>query len=135
MKALEAVVVSQAVDASTEAVYAFASQMDKLPLWASGLAKGIEQRDGKWIADSPMGEVIVEMAPENSFGVLDHDVTLPNGVSVHNSFRVTPCGDGSLLTFVVLRTAGASQEALDADVAHVRRDLFALKHLLERRAP
>lgn len=131
----EAVVVSQAVDVSADEVYAFARRMDNLPLWASGLAKGIEQRDGKWFADSPMGQVEVEMAPANSFGVLDHDVTLPNGVSVHNAFRVTPCGDGSLLTFVVLRSGGVSQEDFDADVAHVRRDLAALKQLLEQRAP
>ena len=100
----EAVVVSQAVDAPADRVYALARQMDKLPLWASGLARGIAQRDGEWFADSPMGEVKVAMAPVNAFGVLDHDVTLPNGVSVHNAFRVTPCGEGSsLLCFVVVR--------------------------------
>ncbi|WP_221885663.1 SRPBCC family protein [Variovorax sp. MHTC-1] len=130
----EAMVVSQAVDVSAEAVYAFARQMENLPLWASGLAKGIEQRGGEWFADSPMGQVKVTMAPANSFGVLDHDVTLPDGVSVHNAFRVTPCGNGSLLTFVVLRSAGASQESFDADVAHVRQDLLALKQQLEQQA-
>jgi hypothetical protein len=127
-------VVSQTVDVSAEVAYAFASRMENLPLWASGLAKGIDQRDGKWFADSPMGEVEVAMVPANPFGVLDHDVTLPHGVSVHNAFRVTPCGEGCLLTFVVPRLAGVSQESFDADIAHVRRDLAALKELLEQRA-
>ena len=131
---LEAVVVAQTVDVSARLAYAFASRMDRLPLWASGLAKGIEQRDGKWFADSPMGEVEIQMACANAFGVLDHDVTLPNGTQVHNAFRVTPCGEGSLLTFVVLRLPGISQQAFDADVAHVRRDLAALKDLLEQTA-
>jgi hypothetical protein len=130
----KAVVVSQAVGVSAEAAYAFASRMENLPLWASGLAKGIDQRDGKWFADSPMGEVEVAMVPVNPFGVLDHDVTLPNGVSVHNAFRVTPCGEGCLLSFVVPRLAGVSQESFDADIALVRRDLAALKELLEQRA-
>lgn len=129
----EALVVSQAVDAPAQAVYAFASRMDKLPQWASGLATGIAQRGDAWFANSPMGEVRVQMAPTNGFGVLDHDVTLPDGVTVHNAFRVTPCGDGSLLSFVVLRSAGVSQESFDADVAHVRRDLLALKQILEQR--
>ena len=132
MALFEAMVVSQTVDVSADVVYAFARQMENLPLWASGLAKGIEQRDGGWFADSPMGQVKVTMAPANSFGVLDHDVTLPDGVSVHNALRVTPCGDGSVLTFVVLRSAGASQKSFDADVAHVRQDLLALKQLLEQ---
>lgn len=128
----EALVVAQPVDVPADVVYAFARQMENLPLWASGLAKGIEQRGGAWFADSPMGEVQVAMAPANPFGVLDHDVTLPDGSRVHNAFRVTPCGDGSLLSFVVLRSAGTSQKNFDADVAHVRADLLALKQLLER---
>ena len=129
----EAAIVSQAVDAPADVVYALARQMDKLPLWAAGLAKGITQRDGEWFADSPMGEVKVAMAPANAFGVLDHDVTLPNGVCVYNAFRVTPCGEGrSLLSFVVLRPPDASAQSFEADLAHVRQDLAALKQLVER---
>jgi hypothetical protein len=127
----EAQVVSQALDVPAKVVYDFARQMDKLPQWASGLAKGIAQRDGAWYADSPMGEIKLTMAPANPFGVLDHDVQLPDGTTVHNAFRVTPCGDGSLLTFVVLRLPGVAQKDFDADVAHVRKDLATLKKLLE----
>lgn len=130
----DAVVVSQRVDASAEAVYAFASQMENLPLWASGLADGIEKRGDEWFANSPMGAVKVRMAPVNSFGVLDHDVTLPDGLTVHNALRVTPIGEGSLLTFVVLRLEGVSQDSIDADVAHVRRDLATLSRRLSRSA-
>jgi len=126
--------VSQTVGVSAEVAYAFASRMDNLPLWASGLAKGIAQRDEKWFADSPMGEVEVVMVPANSFGVLDHDVTLPNGVIIHNAFRVTPCGEGCLLSFVVPRLAGVSQDSFESDIAHVQRDLATLKELLEQRA-
>ena len=128
----DARVVRQPIDVPAEVVYAFVRQMEKLPLWASGLARGIEQRNGAWFADSPMGEVQVAMAPVNPFGVLDHDVTLPDGTTVHNALRVTPRGNGSLLSFVVLRAPGASQENFDADVAHVRADLLALKQLLEQ---
>lgn len=128
----DATVVSQTVDATAAVVYDFARQMENLPRWASGLASGIRQRGGEWFADSPMGEVKVAMAPPNPFGVLDHDVTLPDGVSVHNAFRVTPAGDGSLLTFVVLRLAGTSRQSFDADIAHVRQDLSSLKQLIEQ---
>lgn len=133
MTALQAVVVSQPVDAPADQVYAYARRMENLPCWASGLAAGVTQRDGRWFAQSPMGEVAVEMAPENAFGVMDHDVTLPDGTTVHNAFRVTPCGDGSLLSFVVLRLDGVAQQHFEADVAHVRRDLQALRDLLEAR--
>ena len=132
----EALVVSQPVAVAAPTVYDFAHRMQNLPLWASGLATGIEQRDGQWFTDSPMGKVQVTMAPINPYGVLDHDVTLPDGTTVHNAFRVTPCGDkASLLSFVVLRLAGVSQADFDADVAHVRKDLATLQQLLERQAP
>ena len=124
---LESRVVSETVSAPAEAVYAFARKMENLPRWASGLASGIEQRDGEWFTDSPMGKVKVVMAAENRYGVLDHEVTLPNGVSVHNALRVTPAGDGCVLTFVVLRMPGTTPSAFEADVAHVQRDLETLR--------
>lgn len=130
----EARVVSQPVAVAANTLYEFARQLENLPLWASGLATGIEQCDGQWFTDSPMGRVQVAMAPHNPFGVLDHDVTLPDGTTVHNAFRVTPCGEGaSLLSFVVLRLEGVGQANFEADVAHVRKDLAALKQLLEAR--
>jgi uncharacterized membrane protein len=129
----EARVVSQSVDVPAHEVYRFASQMENLPQWASGLAAGIEHDGNAWFAQSPMGRVRIEMAATNTSGVLDHDVTLPDGTRVHNALRVTPCGPGSLLTFVVLRLPGVAQDAFEADVAHVQSDLLALKTLLEGR--
>ena len=128
----EAEVVNQAVDAPAPAVYDFAVQMENLPRWASGLSSGISQRDGCWFAQSPMGEVEVKMAARNSFGVLDHQVTLPDGSSVHNALRVTPAGSGSVLSFVVLRLPGTKDDVFAADVAHVRKALKALAQLMAR---
>lgn len=71
------------------------------------------------------------MARKNAYGVLDHEVTLPDGTVVHNAFRMSPCGDGCLMTFIVLRLPGVDVDAFSADVAYVRRDLRALKKLLE----
>jgi hypothetical protein len=91
----------------------------------------VHEIDGQWFADSPMGRVGVVMAPENAFGVLDHDVLLPDGTRAHNAFRVVPAGTGCVFSFVLLRTAGASRESFEADAAHVLRDLEALKRILE----
>ena len=130
---LEAQVVTEPTQVDARTVYEFASQMQNLPEWASGLSSGIAQRGGRWIAQSPMGEVSVAMAAKNPFGVMDHDVTLPDGTTVHNAFRVTPAGSGSVLSFVVLRMPGTSQDAFEADLAHVRKDLKTLRQILEAR--
>jgi hypothetical protein len=128
----ESRVVTQSVDVPRDVVYEFARTMENLPLWASGLASGISQENGVWFTQSPMGRVKVAMAPRNGFGVLDHDVSLPNGVTVHNAFRVTPAGEGCVLSFVVLRLPEVTAEAFEKDVAHVASDLSALKKLLEQ---
>lgn len=132
MDVLGAKVVSETVAAAPDAVYEFARKMDNLPQWASGVASGIERDGSDWYSQSPMGRVKVDMAPVNEFRVLDHDVTLPDGNIVHNAFRVTPAGKGSVLTFVVLQMPGMSADDLSRDAAHVAADLLALKRLLER---
>ena len=60
------------IEAAPEVVYEFAADPHGWRQWAAGLAEGGLRRtaDG-WVADSPMGEVTVEFAPPNEFGVLD----------------------------------------------------------------
>lgn len=117
-----------------QVVYEFTRQPVHLPQWASGLAAGIVEDRGRWFAESPMGRVQVEMAPDNAYGVLDHDVTLPDGTRFHNPMRAVPNGDGCELTFTVLRAEGVDTAAFERDCAHVERDLQALKRLMESRA-
>jgi hypothetical protein len=115
-------------------VYAFASDPRNLPRWAAGLARSEIKRDGdEWIADAPFGRVRVKFAPQNSFGVMDHDVTLDSGVTVHNPMRVVPNGEGSEFVFTLLRRPGMTDAELARDKAAVERDLQTLKDLLERR--
>lgn len=133
VQAPEARVVHETIAAPANEVYAFARNMENLPRWASGLASGIQQVDGEWLAQSPMGRVKVTMAPFNDLGILDHDVTPPDGVTVHNAFRVTPAGDASVLAFVVVRRAGMSSRDFRNDAASVARDLRTLKAILEGR--
>lgn len=78
-----------------------------------------------------MGRVRVRFAERNGLGVLDHDVTLESGKSVHNPMRVMPHAGGSEVVFVLFRQSGVTDAELDADAAIVTRDLHALKHLLE----
>jgi hypothetical protein len=113
-------------------VYAFAVEPSNLPKWASGLAGGIRQVDGEWVADSPMGEVRVAFAPRNALGVLDHDVTLPTGDTVHNPVRVLPNAAGSEVVFTLFQLPGVADDKLDEDARTVTQDLQTLKKVLER---
>lgn len=127
--------VSVSIARSADEVYRFASVIDRWPEWAHGIGKSV-RREGEgtadaWIAKGPLGEVKVRFAPANPYGVLDHDVTLPDGRKFHNAFRIIPNGAGSEAVFSVLRQAGATDEAFREDWQAVEKDLYTLKKLIE----
>lgn len=124
--------VSIAIARAPTDVYAFACEPANLPQWAAGLAGGIAEVDGAWIADSPMGKVTVRFVPRNAHGVLDHEVVLPSGTVVYNPLRVVPNDAGSEVVFTLFRRPDASDDDFAADADAVARDLAALKALLER---
>jgi hypothetical protein len=114
-------------------VYQFASDPRNLPRWATGLARSEVRREGdEWIADAPFGKVRVRFAQRNSFGVMDHDVTLESGVTIQNPMRVVPNAEGSEFLFTLIRQPGMSDEQFARDKAAVEKDLKTLKDLLER---
>ena len=129
----EARVVTAASSAPASAIYDFAHAMENLPRWAAGLATNVARDGDAWVADTPGGRLRIVMAPRNGFGVLDHDVTTPDGVTTHNAMRVTPVDDGSLIAFVVLRMPVYTDAEFDRDCGLVGADLRTLGTLVESR--
>src|SRR5262249_17157115 len=108
------------------------SNPQNLPKWASGLAQGrVTQVNGEWIANAPMGNVKIRFAERNELGVLDHEVTLESGVTIHNPMRVLPNGAESEVVFSLFKLPGVSEERFVEDAEWVERDLQSLKALLE----
>jgi hypothetical protein len=117
-------------------VYAFVSDCRNLPRWAAGLVGSEVREEGDaWVADAPFGKVRFRFVEENPYGVLDHDVQLESGVTVHNPMRVIPNGDDSELVFTLIQQPGMSDEKFAEDRAAVEKDLNTLKELLERAGP
>jgi hypothetical protein len=123
---------SVSIERSAADVYDFCVQPANLPRWAAGLSGSIAHIDGRWVAESPMGQVEVEFAPRNGFGVLDHRVTLPDGQVFDNPMRVLADGESACdVVFTLRRAPGVSDEAFATDTAAVEADLQTLKRLLE----
>jgi len=120
------------VERSARDVYSFCVEPANLPRWAAGLSGSIEHLDGRWVAESPMGRVIIEFAPLNEFGVLDHRVTLEDGRVFDNPMRVLADGeDAADVVFTVRRADDVSVEDFEADARAIAADLETLKALLE----
>jgi hypothetical protein len=127
--------VSISIEVPPEVVYEFVADPQTWSQWAAGLAEGgLRQTADGWVADSPMGQVVVEFAPTNTFGILDHVVHLPSGDAVYNPLRVLPYRIGeprSEVVFTVRMLPGMTDEQFDADADAVAADLATLKGLLE----
>jgi len=119
------------VDRPARDVYDYAVNPANLPAWAAGLSGSIEQIDGQWVAESPMGRVTVAFAAHNDFGVLDHDVTLPSGETFYNPVRVIAAGNVAEVIFTLRRTPAMTDEEFDRDADAVAADLATLKRVLE----
>jgi hypothetical protein len=133
MTTMPARIIHRTIRRDWRTVYAFAAKPENMPLWASGLASGLTRAGEEWIADGgPIGNVRVRFAPPNDFGVVDHTVTLQNGLVVQNTLRIVPNGDGCEVMFTLLRQPDMDDAAFESDAAHVTRDLEALGKLMEQ---
>jgi uncharacterized protein YndB with AHSA1/START domain len=112
-------------------VYAFVADPDNLPRWAVGLATSEVTREGDvLVVASPMGQVRVVFAEHNAYGVLDHDVTTPDGTTTANPMRVVAHPEGAEVLFTVRQLALSDQEH-ERDAGLVQADLERLRDLLE----
>ncbi|MDQ1721830.1 MAG: hypothetical protein QOI26_1564 [Pseudonocardiales bacterium] len=121
------------IDRSAADVYDYVSQPANLPDWAAGLGSSIELIEGQWVAESPLGPVVVAMADPNPYGVLDHWVTLASGECFYNPLRVIADGEGCELVFTLRRQPDVSDADFAQDAAAVAADLASVKRLLESR--
>lgn len=122
---------STVVAVDPQRLYAFAGDPRNLARWAAGLGGSVQQEDGVLVVDGPLGRVTVRFAPPNAFGVLDHDVELPSGQTVHNPLRVLAHPAGAEVVFTLRRLDGMSDEDVERDASTVAEDLDRLRALAE----
>jgi hypothetical protein len=103
------------IERPPQEVFAFVRDQKNLPKWASGLSAATK----------------VRFVDANSYGVLDHYVSVDAGPEVYMPMRVFPNGEGSEVLITVFRQPGTSDEKFGEDTQWVRRDLETLKALLE----
>jgi hypothetical protein len=122
---------SQTIDCPLQRAYDFLCVPAHFCRWAAGLASGLQQIDGKWLATTAQGVMKVEFSPTNPYGVLDHWVHVQPGVVVYVPLRLVANGNGCELTLGLFRQPGMSEEQFEADSRLVTSDLLTAKQLLE----
>lgn len=132
MSTSETCTISVTIERPWREVYEFASVPLNFQRWASGLGGSLQNAGDHWTAQGPDGPVRIRFSEPNDFGVLDHWVT-PEGAetAIYIPLRVIANGTGAEVSLTLFRSAGRTDDELAADADWVRRDLDALKSLLE----
>ena len=120
------------IDRPFDQVYGFLVDPANWNQWAFGLGKNLRQSSSGWVADSGGGTANVIFTPRNSFGVIDHTVTRPNGDRVYVPMRLIVNGGGCELLFTLFREPNMSDAQFASDANFVQRDLDGLKGLMEK---
>jgi len=126
-----AVTISVSIEASADAVYRYARDPMNLPTWAAGFATSARREGDRWIVRTADGDVFVEFAADNPYGVLDHHVWNDQGLDITSRMRVVGNGSGSEVIFTLFRAPGVTEMAFAADRAAITSDLQALKRCVE----
>ena len=119
------------IDRPVAEVYVFASNPANLPRWAPGLGTSVVRQEQNWFVETPQGRLRVTFAPENEYGVLDHEVVTPSGDTVYVPLRAIADGDGCEVIFTLRRSPGMTDAEFERDTALVSGDLALLKKVLE----
>lgn len=127
--------ITQSIRCTPEEVARYAGNPENLPAWAAGVSAGIRRENGAWVTDSPMGAVKIRFVGPVEFGILDHDVTLPDATVIHNPLRVLRNDEGSEVVFTLYRLPGMSDESFEQDAALIVADLETLRAILEGERP
>ncbi|OGP07963.1 MAG: polyketide cyclase [Deltaproteobacteria bacterium RIFCSPLOWO2_12_FULL_43_16] len=119
------------IESPPERVYAFVSNPENLPKWATAFCRSVRRSEGDWIVETPDGPMRIRFVGHNEYGVLDHYVYPRPGLEILNPMRVIPNGSESEIIFTLFQSPTMSDEKFAEDVTLVERDLRALKNVLE----
>ena len=130
-RTLNARTLTMSIDRPPADVYAFVTDLENLPRWATSFVRSVHKTRDGWIAETTEGPMGFEYVPRNAFGVLDHVVRPAPGVEVHVPMRVVPNGGGSEVIFTLIQFPGMPPDKFARDIDMVQRDLATLKRVLE----
>ena len=123
--------VSVSIRCPASDIYGFVVDPRNLPEWATAFCRSVRPNGDAWLVESPLGEVGFRIVPRNSWGVLDHVVTLANGQEVLNPMRVIANGPESEVLFTLFQPEETSDLQFLEDCAMVEQDLRSLKRVME----
>jgi len=130
---LEAKTISVSINCNWRDLYEAFWKPETFPKWASGLSNSSLEKAGEdWKARGPEGPIRIKFTDHNPFGVMDHWVDLGQGRVIYVPLRVVENEKGAEVLLTLFRQPEVTDSKFAADEDWVKRDLLALKALVER---
>ncbi|HEY1095673.1 MAG TPA: SRPBCC family protein [Alphaproteobacteria bacterium] len=120
------------IDRPYQDVYNFLAEPENFPLWAEGLGR-LDFIYGDWIVQTPQGPMSIRFTIRNSFGIVDHYITVPDGKEIYVPMRVIESGEGAQVIFTLFHRPDMTFEQFENDIQLVEKDLYKLKTTLEEK--
>lgn len=119
------------IDAPLDDVFAFISELENLPKWATGFCRSIRREGDRWTATTSQGEVAVEVVSDAKLGVVDFHISPAPDVRIVAASRVIPNDRGSEYIFTQLQQPGMSDAIFEQQRHALDEELVLLKQILE----
>ena len=110
--------VTAVLDAPHDDVFAFLSDIDNLPLWATEFARELRQDGERTVVVNGLGEFVFSISADEETGVID---MYADGALFPT--RVVPLGaDRSAYTFTMFKAPGMPDDVFDAQYRSLLRE-------------
>ena len=130
---LQAKTISISINCNWRDLYEAFWKPETFPRWASGLSNSSLEKAGEdWKARGPEGPIRIKFTDYNPFGVMDHWVDLGQGRVIYVPLRVVENDKGAEVLLTLFRQPEVTDSKFAEDEDWVKRDLLALKALVER---
>jgi hypothetical protein len=115
--------VTEVLDAPQEEVFAFLSQIDNLPKWATEFARELKVEDGKAKVVNGLGEFHFRIAADADTGVIDMYAGPTEDALALFPTRVVPLpGAKSAFTFTMFQAPGMPDELFESQYQSLLRE-------------
>jgi len=123
------------IAAPPDEVFDFVADLEQLPSWAIGFAKGIRRENGTWLVRTGSGEELpIRLDTNREQRVVDFWFGPPGG-EAPAATRVVANEDGAEYVFTMFQPPQMPDALFDAQVAELGRELTVLKARVESACP
>ena len=123
--------VTTILPAPKEQAFAYLSEIENLPRWATEFARELKVVGGRHKVVNGLGEFFLEIEADPETGVIDMLAGPTDDELALFPSRVVPLPDGrSAFTFTMFQNPGMSDELFSAQHASLQRELENVRHLL-----